>query len=177
MARQERRFELASDPTSVGEGRRRAADTLEAWELGHLVDDLALVVSELVTNAVLHARTPCELVLSLSDGTLRVEVADDSPAIPRRKIYGSTATTGRGLGLVEVLSRAWGVDRRNGGKVVWVEIDPFAVDADRASAGEVPAFDLDDLDALEAALLGTASPGATATDDEAPSAQGTEAAT
>lgn len=110
---------------SVPAARRFVRETLTAWQLGTLVEQAALVVSELATNAVLHARS--ELVVRLAtdgSGGLRVEVLDGSANVPHPRSYGEASTTGRGLGIVRDLARAWGVDEQPGrdGKVVWAEL-------------------------------------------------------
>lgn len=80
-------------------------------------------MSEMVTNAVLHARSESELALILDRPRLRVEVSDDSDRSPVRKHYAEDAGTGRGLMILEHLSSEWGVDTRGGGKVVWCEVE------------------------------------------------------
>ena len=84
------------------------------------------MVSELVTNALLHGHgTP--VVRLLDGGThVRVEVRDDSPLLPVS--HRVTPTSGLGLRVVEQLSSAWGASRRERGKVVWCEL-PTAVEA------------------------------------------------
>lgn len=82
----------------------------------------ALLASELVTNAVLHAATPVTVRLVHRPGTLRVEVSDDSPAMPANKEYGAEAATGRGLTVIEALSDAWGTSLEDPGKKVWFEL-------------------------------------------------------
>jgi hypothetical protein len=80
-----------------------------------------LIVSELATNAIRHARTPF-LVRLLGRATVRVEVADGrrDPPVPRRPIGGEA--DGRGLVIVEAEADRWGFDQFAGGKVVWAEL-------------------------------------------------------
>jgi len=85
--------------------------------------DLLLCLSEVVTNAVLHARSAVHLVVREAGGRVRCEVADDDPTLPVARDPGPTTPTGRGLRLVEALSSDWGVDRRRDGKTVWFEVD------------------------------------------------------
>ena len=87
-----------------------------------LVDDATLLVSELVTNAVVHARTPLEVNVHVGAGEVRVEVQDDSEVFPIARIPPSNATGGRGLQLVERVARSWGIERRDRGKVIWFEL-------------------------------------------------------
>lgn len=93
--------------------------TLLDWALPQLVDTACLLVSELVTNSVLHAATSMELTLSLTDGELRIDVADRSAQPARRRSLDLEASTGRGLILVESLSQEWGVEPVDRGKRVW----------------------------------------------------------
>lgn len=97
----------------------------------------AQVVSELATNAVLHARTPFEVRLVLTDDYVRIEVHDDVRRLPSRRFFSDQAASGRGLAVVEHLSDSWGVvpDGDGGGKTVWAEVPttpapaPFDFDA------------------------------------------------
>jgi anti-sigma regulatory factor (Ser/Thr protein kinase) len=92
------------------------------------VDTVVLLASEVVTNAVLHARSA--LVVSLQDlgDSVRVEVADASPMPPRLHRFHVESATGRGLRLLDQLSIAWGVKAArfddDDGKVVWFEVGP-----------------------------------------------------
>ena len=85
-------------------------------------DDAASLVSELATNAVIHARTPFTLVVSRIEDAVRVSVHDGSAVLPRRRAYGLDAATGRGLRLMSTMSSDWGIDAEAGGKVVWFEL-------------------------------------------------------
>jgi anti-sigma regulatory factor (Ser/Thr protein kinase) len=89
-----------------------------------VIDDAELLVSELVTNAVLHARSASRVDVDRSDGYVRVAVRDDSSEPPLLRDNGADSTTGRGLLLVERVARTWGVDRSSSrGKTVWFELD------------------------------------------------------
>jgi GAF domain-containing protein/anti-sigma regulatory factor (Ser/Thr protein kinase) len=99
------------------------------WVAAHLRDlpsDVsgcaALLTSELVTNAVLHAGTPMGVTLHILPDRIRVDVADGSPSFPAIKEYGRDAATGRGLTLFSTLASDWGVQAVDGGKIVWFEI-------------------------------------------------------
>ncbi|MGH9298569.1 MAG: ATP-binding protein [Acidimicrobiales bacterium] len=108
-------------PPSVGAARRWLLATLEEWGLDDMDYDLSLVISELVTNAVLHAGTEIGLRL-VRDETLRLEVSDASGTLPvRRSRPAPSATTGRGLQLVDALATRWGVKKSGNGKTVWAE--------------------------------------------------------
>ncbi len=82
----------------------------------------ALLTSELVTNAVLHAATPMCVTLHLLSDRIRIDVADGNPAFPSIKDYGQDAATGRGLTLFDTLASNWGVQAVDGGKIVWFEL-------------------------------------------------------
>lgn len=111
------------DRASASQARRFVDGALEAWKRSEFAERATLLVSELVTNAVLHAGTPLDVVVRLRPDRLRVEVHDGSPRLPERKHYAVSASTGRGLLLVEALAAAWGTEEAGGGKVVWFELD------------------------------------------------------
>jgi hypothetical protein len=98
------------------------AATLERWGLGCLVDDAVLVVSELVTNAVVHARSDVVVTLSLTGDSVRLSVGDGSRQPPAPRPLGSFDESGRGLSLVAAAASRWGTDVGGRGKVVWVEL-------------------------------------------------------
>lgn len=84
------------------------------------LDDLLLVTSELVTNAVMHAGTASDLEVRLTPEEVEVRLSDGDPRVPRRRtLLGAVAGQGRGLTLLSALSSRWGVDRRTDGKTVW----------------------------------------------------------
>lgn len=150
---QQATFSVAAEPTSVGDARRFLRSALYGWDADGFEETATLLVSEVVTNVVLHARTAAALVVRLVEDRLRVEVRDGSPLLPIAKQYGIEATTGRGVGLLDAMSSAWGVEATASGKTVWFELeagDPADGEATAADAGSY--FDVDDLDALEAAL-------------------------
>src|SRR3954470_6861736 len=113
-----------------------------------VVDGVLLVASELATNAVLHGAPPIELAACVTRDVVRVEVADGSSDLPHPRHYGSTAATGRGLGIVAAVSHSWGAFERSDGKTVWAEvparekpIDPAAREpSDRAMPVAAQAF-------------------------------------
>jgi GAF domain-containing protein/anti-sigma regulatory factor (Ser/Thr protein kinase) len=82
----------------------------------------ALLTSELVTNAVLHAATPMCVTLHILPDRIRVDVADGNSSFPALKDYGRDAATGRGLTLFNTLASDWGVQAVDGGKIVWFEL-------------------------------------------------------
>jgi anti-sigma regulatory factor (Ser/Thr protein kinase) len=123
MTSSEARLALRPLPASAATARRFVDETLGGWGCDAYVDAARLLVSELVTNAVLHARTDIALVVRLLRTGVRVEVHDGSPSAPVVRHYDDEAMTGRGLALVDELARRWGVDREPGGKSVWFELD------------------------------------------------------
>ena len=110
------------DLVAVAASRRFVAETLVAWGLPHVVDDASLVVSELATNAVLHARSSFTVLLSWEAGILCISVFDGSAAVPSVKHPTPTTISGRGLRLVAAIARRWGTDRDGSGKLVWAEL-------------------------------------------------------
>lgn len=126
---------------SVPRARRFARTALERSSAD--LDTVLLLVSEVVTNAVLHARSTIRLEIEDRDGVVRIEVHDLSPVPPRMHRFGLASATGRGLRLLEQLSLSWGVELVTGhGKVVWFEVgaadeSAWASFADDLLAGEV----------------------------------------
>lgn len=109
-------------PSEVAEARCFLSETLSRW--GWRSPDAELLVSELATNAVLHARSEFEVCLLLADRTLRVEVVDRNSRLPTPANVSPGAFSGRGLLLVEALSRSWGVrSHSDEGKALWFELD------------------------------------------------------
>ncbi|MEO7571352.1 MAG: ATP-binding protein [Acidimicrobiales bacterium] len=91
--------------------------------------ELLLCVSEVVTNAVLHARSAPTMTVRREADLLTVEVADDDPTEPVRRSHSRTATTGRGLRILDDLTVRWGTRPTSDGKVVWFEFDLATVAA------------------------------------------------
>lgn len=119
--------ELGSGPREVSRARRALARALDGWGWGgEHVDVAILLTSELVTNAIRHAGAPIRLSAGLVQGTLlRVEVHDRTDDAVAARDAGFDDEDGRGLQLVQVLSRSWGWRPLDGGgKRVWFELDP-----------------------------------------------------
>lgn len=107
-------------PASVGQARRFVVERLARLGVSDPDDDAALVVSELVTNAVLHARTDLVVrVRRYRRGVARVEVVDGSSVLPGPRAVTRASRSGRGLTLVDELASDWGVEPSGTGKVVW----------------------------------------------------------
>jgi PAS domain S-box-containing protein len=127
-----------SDPRSAGAARRFAARTLDDWGAHDLSDPALLLVSEVVTNGVVHARTPIKVQLELHEDRLLVEVWDKAPSNVQRREAAREDTGGRGLMIVEALSARWGTRRDGGGKCVWFEVARAKPKARRARRPAVP---------------------------------------
>jgi anti-sigma regulatory factor (Ser/Thr protein kinase) len=87
-----------------------------------LCDTVALLTSETVTNAIIHGRSEARLRVLVQHDAVRIEIGDDNARHPQRAERNDQALDGRGLGIVELLSRSWGVHDVEGGKVVWFEV-------------------------------------------------------
>jgi anti-sigma regulatory factor (Ser/Thr protein kinase) len=135
-----------ADPQSVGAARRFALRAIRQLGADALSDDVTLVVSELATNAVLHARTAFTVSLDRDGDRLRVAVSDGSAARPRiRRVSDLDSSTGRGLAMIARLSAAWGVEPAAGdGKATWCLLGLQA--GGRSDVEDV--HDDDDVDAL-----------------------------
>src|SRR6478735_8595183 len=135
-------LEVGVDPAEVGRARRWARSRLAGSGIGvdePLAETLILLVSELVTNAVVHTGCPAVLRLSLPDvpgeslGTVRLEVADSSDCPPRPRHAEGDETNGRGLELVDGLADRWGWNPEGVGKSIWCELDRCASDPAQGS--------------------------------------------
>jgi len=94
------------------------------------VETARLLVSEVVTNAVLHAQTELLLTLDRDDTSINVKVADSSPLLPVMQTHGTDAGTGRGLKVLDKMASRWGTYRTEEGKIVWFEISTTGPDGD-----------------------------------------------
>ena len=95
---------------------------LEPWRGEQLAADTALVVTELATNAVVHAGSAFSVSLTLSGGAIRISVGDTLPLGPRGADQELAAAPGHGLGVVAAMATRWGVETVPGGKAVWAEL-------------------------------------------------------
>ncbi|WP_078610958.1 MULTISPECIES: ElyC/SanA/YdcF family protein [Streptomyces] len=109
---------------SAVRARQLVTTALSAWGLHHLVDPGALIISELVSNAVQHSGRDVMRVIVIrpEDDRVRLAVSDKSRSKPTPQQPGNNRETGRGLLIIEAVAHEWGVDYRRWGKVVWVDL-------------------------------------------------------
>ncbi len=114
---------LTAGPEIVPAARHFLRQCLADWRVQpDLSSDAAVLVSELVTNALRHGPPPVYLDVSLSRDRLRISVADSSLSRPRALAPETFAESGRGLALLEAMAAAWGTDLGPPGKWVWCEL-------------------------------------------------------
>jgi CheY-like chemotaxis protein len=113
---------LPADPVAARTARGLLRDALSSLDR-ELLSSIELLVSELVTNAVLHASSAARLDVHVNRGSIRVEVFDDDTTLPAPREADAWATGGRGLQLVDRIASRWGSEAKQGGKVVWFEMD------------------------------------------------------
>ncbi|WP_086831857.1 ATP-binding protein [Streptomyces sp. NRRL B-24572] len=124
-------LEVGPDPAEVGRARRWARSRLAGSGIGDdepLAETLVLLISELVTNAVVHTGCPAVLrmLFAAGGGGVRVEVADTSDRPPQPRHAEGDDTNGRGLELVDGLADRWGWQPEGVGKSIWCEVDRVA---------------------------------------------------
>jgi anti-sigma regulatory factor (Ser/Thr protein kinase) len=115
---------LPPHPASVGRARRFVRDQLHAIGVADPGAGAELVVSELVTNAVVHAGTNVTVRVARAGTGARVEVIDGSSTMPGLRVVTSGSSSGRGLTLVEHFASKWGAEPTVSGKVVWFVVGP-----------------------------------------------------
>lgn len=113
---------LSPNPYSVRRARRLTRAQLANWHVDGQSDIAELLVSELVTNALRHAMPPIRLTLWSMEGTLRCEVADADPRLPRPQRPGDYDEEGRGIRLLDQLACCWGSTPTSAGKAIWFEL-------------------------------------------------------
>ncbi|MEU7106085.1 ATP-binding protein [Streptomyces sp. NPDC046215] len=117
-----RAITLPATTRSAAAARRFSERLLAEWGLDELAGDTALLLSELVTNAVVHvpdASGGIELVLTRARGHLIAQVTDAGGRLPRCGRAGADSENGRGMWLVEALAARWGHHASGNGKTVW----------------------------------------------------------
>jgi anti-sigma regulatory factor (Ser/Thr protein kinase) len=112
-------IELAPVATSVPEARHFASGVLPSscW-----AEDVTLLVSELASNAVRHARTPFRVTVACDGTVVRIEVSDGDRHVPVARVPPADAVSGRGLLIVDALAASWGVEPTATGKTMWLEL-------------------------------------------------------
>jgi PAS domain S-box-containing protein len=116
-------LDLASTPASATTARHFAAEVLNQTGWGEQVDVATLLVSELVTNALVHGQPPCRLHIDAGTDVVEIAVEDADPTLPQRVAAGDLDESGRGYLLVEALSDEWGVrPHQGGGKAAWFRL-------------------------------------------------------
>ncbi|HTW20259.1 MAG TPA: ATP-binding protein [Mycobacteriales bacterium] len=122
MAQPDReRLDLAANPAAVGQARTWLAGYLSGWSSDGLAT-VQLLLSELVTNAILHTTDVVEVAATRAGAVVTIEVSDHNPSKPVLKTYQQDAATGRGLHLVEALAEEWGVHADAMRKSVWFRV-------------------------------------------------------
>lgn len=122
----EERVTLDHDPASARAARAFVAEVLENSPARDCAEVARLLVNELVTNALLHARSPMEITVRVEADAVRVDVQDGADRLPVLLADPGDAIAGRGLHIVEELAARWGAERLpSGGKTVWFEL-PYA---------------------------------------------------
>ncbi|GAA2922433.1 SpoIIE family protein phosphatase [Streptomyces enissocaesilis] len=115
-----------TEPERIAGARRQLRDLLHDWTDEEQLDAAVLMVSEMVTNVLVHTDGDALLVAEATGEPgarrLRVEVADSSDELPHKRRPGEMASSGRGLILMEMLADTWGVDPRGEGKCIWFEL-------------------------------------------------------
>ncbi|MFF5551399.1 SpoIIE family protein phosphatase [Streptomyces olivaceoviridis] len=114
------------EPERIAEARQHLRGLLHDWASAEQVDSAVLLVSEMVTNVLVHTDADALLLAEvMGEGTgrrLRVEVFDTGDDLPHKRRPGELASSGRGLMLIELLADGWGVDPRGEGKSIWFEL-------------------------------------------------------
>lgn len=114
-------IELPPEASSPGAARRFVREVLaERGVGGTTLQDAELLVTELVTNAVVHAATPLVVELTWVDEGVRISVTDQSQRLPEQRPVTPRSIAARGLHIIQALAESWTVRRRDDGKVVEV---------------------------------------------------------
>lgn len=133
--RPELRVRLAAETASVPGARRFVTDGLVEWGREHLVDDAALCITEMAANSALHSGSPyMHIRLRDLEPAVRLSVEDDGALVPLPAVapppVESQGTTGRGLVIVSVLAKSWGIEERVDGRRIWAELAGDGVEHD-----------------------------------------------
>jgi signal transduction histidine kinase/serine phosphatase RsbU (regulator of sigma subunit) len=116
-------FAVPADEGAVSMARTRIRESLESGAIpASVIDDVVLIGSELVTNAIVHGHPPIEMRIRQTASEVTLEVFDTATFFPRRTHPSPLEEHGRGLGIVDVLARDWGTRMTDGGKAVWCSV-------------------------------------------------------
>jgi anti-sigma regulatory factor (Ser/Thr protein kinase) len=129
------------EPDRIAEARRHLRELLHDWASPEQIDSAVLLVSEMVTNVLVHTDTDALLLAEVTGEAgargLRVQVTDAGDDLPHKRRPGELASSGRGLMLIELLADAWGVNPRGEGKSIWFELyESGGVSGGRAAEGD-----------------------------------------
>jgi len=150
-AKPSQKIELPGEVASCAEARRFVQRSL-AQAAEDLCTNASLLVSEVVTNALLHASGPVTVEVQQRGGAYRIAVSDGSRTPPTQKGYRTDDATGRGLHLLECLAGAWGWRRTSTGKVVWFDL-PSSLDDSSSCGTERRSYDDPYPDGVPIALI------------------------
>jgi hypothetical protein len=133
--RPELRVRLTAEAASVPGARRFVTDGLLDWGRAHLVDDAALCITEMAANAALHSGSPyMQVRLHDLEQAVRLSVEDDGAMVPVQAVapppVESQGTTGRGLAIVSVLAKSWGIEERADRRRIWADLVGDGVEHD-----------------------------------------------
>ncbi|WP_369203107.1 SpoIIE family protein phosphatase [Streptomyces sp. PU-14G] len=157
-----------AQPDRIATARHQLRDLLHDWADPEQVDGAVLMLSEMLTNVLVHTDGDATLVAQITapdagavpggaqggsqERTLRVNVSDASDELPHRRSPGELASSGRGLMLLGMLADRWGVDPRGEGKCIWFEMqeaDPAAKDVEEAAEPSLDQWEAWDLSAID----------------------------
>ncbi len=125
-------WEFSADVLAPERARHFTADSLMAWGADHFCAESLLIVSELVTNAVNHGRSPASLDLRYDGVRLRIGVSDTGPEQPEIRAWHHDAAGGLGLRLIDAVAGRWYVEVNEDGKTICCDL----VDAHHDEARE-----------------------------------------
>ncbi|GHE65726.1 magnesium or manganese-dependent protein phosphatase [Streptomyces spiralis] len=115
-----------AEPERISVARQQLRELLHDWSSSEQVDSAVLLLSEMLTNVLVHTDTDALLLAEVSgekgERRMRVEVTDAGEELPHKRRPGELASSGRGLLLIELLADAWGVEPRGVGKSIWFEL-------------------------------------------------------
>jgi anti-sigma regulatory factor (Ser/Thr protein kinase) len=114
---------LEHDIRAPRHARRWIIQRCHEWQCDDLGDSAALLITELVTNVFLHARTDCLIHAAFDHSTLAVTITDWDAHEPLIHPSSTSAENGRGLAILEAIADAWGIQHTDGAKSVWFHLN------------------------------------------------------